>query len=439
MVVSSVPSPDGTEAKKYTPFPLSDNLELSRQKEWERKRVQHHFITELLGIKDTHVDVWDIREEESYLIAELFTKQRMQKCPCCGKRTKRIHSYRWQSIQGPVLTTKEVHISLRKRRYICMSCHHTFYERLQMIHRYQRCTASVQTAAMMHAAVSSFRTAALVTGVTVNRVLRWFDQKELPTSKVLPRVIAIDEFKGDADGERFQLNVVDVENRRIIDILPDRKVETIEAYLNSCDTGKVEMVVMDLSQAFKQAIRKALGNPLIIADRFHFMRQAYWALDEVRREVQKQLPKKDRIRMKRSKKLLWKSWTTCSDDQKKKVQELLKIDLRLKEAYDLKHELDTWFKESDAHNATAGLEACLEKLNASRLEGFHRVARTFKRWQQEILHSFMYPFNNGYIEGVNNTIKVLKRLSYGIKQFDRMRKKILWQQEVKLVLKQAYK
>jgi len=59
---------------------------------------------------------------------------------------------------------------------------------------------------------------------------------------VLPRVIAIDEFKGDADGERFQLNVIDVENRRIIDILPDRKVETMEKYLKSCDTGKVEML-----------------------------------------------------------------------------------------------------------------------------------------------------------------------------------------------------
>lgn len=161
-----------------------------------------------------------------------------------------------------------------------------------MIHRYQRCMASVQTTAMMHAAVSSFRTAALVTGVTVNRVLRWFDQKELTTSKVLPRVIAIDEFKGDADGERFQLNVVDVENRRIIDILPNRKVETIEAYLKSCDTGKVEMVVMDLSQAFKQAIRKALGNPLIIADRFHFMRQAYWALDEVAVKFKRSCPRK---------------------------------------------------------------------------------------------------------------------------------------------------
>ncbi|WP_281289860.1 hypothetical protein [Oceanobacillus sojae] len=43
--------------------------------------MHQHFITELSGIKDTYVDVWDIREEENYFIAELFTKQRKQKCP----------------------------------------------------------------------------------------------------------------------------------------------------------------------------------------------------------------------------------------------------------------------------------------------------------------------------------------------------------------------
>ena len=270
-------------------------------------------------------------------------------------------------------------------------------------------------------------------------VLRWFDQKEVKTTRVLPRVIAIDEFKGDANGERFQLNVVDVENRRIIDILPNRKMETIQGYLQSCDTGQVEIVVMDLSTSFKQAVRKELGNPLIIADRFHFMRQVYWAFDEVRREVQKKLEKKERIRMKRSKKLLWKSWFRCSGEEKEKVHQMLATDLRLKEAYDLKHILDTWFKESDEHTVTTWFKECIQTLTTSSIESFQRVAQTFERWRQEILQSFMYPYNNGYIEGVNNTIKVMKRLSYGIKQFDRLKKKILWQQEVKLAFKQANK
>ncbi len=94
--------------------------------------------------------------------------------------------------------------------------------------------------------------------MTTNRLLRLFDQQQLKTRKVLPRAIAIDEFKGDAGGERFQTNVVDVENREIIDILPDRKVETIEKYLRSCDTSKVEIIVMDLSKSFKQAVRKVI-------------------------------------------------------------------------------------------------------------------------------------------------------------------------------------
>ena len=148
-----------------------------------------------------------------------------------------------------------------------------------------------------------------------------------------------------------------MENKEIIDILPDRKVDTIKEYLQSRDTSKVQIVVMDLSKSFKQAVQKALGNPLIIADRFHYMRQVYWALDEVRREVQRDLDKKPRIQMKRSKKLLWKSVYKLDEEESEKVQKLLDIDPRLQKAYALKNKLDQWFKESDKDTAKAGLEA----------------------------------------------------------------------------------
>jgi transposase len=187
---------------------------------------------------------------------------------------------------------------------------------------------------------------------------------------------------------------------------------------------------MDLSQNFKYAVRKALGNPIIIADRFHYMRQVYWALDEVRREVQNELPKDQRIKMKRSKKLLWKSPYKLTAEQKQRVDNILELHPRLQEAYHLKNKIDQWFKESNRHTAQKGLENCMELMKVSKIVGFKRVAGTFSRWKQEILQSFMYPFNNGYIEGVNNTIKVLKRMSYGIKSFERLKKKILWQQKV---------
>jgi len=76
----------------------------------------------------------------------------------------------------------------------------------------------------------SFQSAARIKGLSSNHCLRMFDKREITVKKVLPRAIAIDEFKGDAGGEKFQTKIVDVENRKIIDVLPDRCVETIEKY-----------------------------------------------------------------------------------------------------------------------------------------------------------------------------------------------------------------
>ncbi|MGJ9385940.1 transposase [Salipaludibacillus sp. CF4.18] len=68
----------------------------------------------------------------------------------------------------------------------------------------------------------------------------------------------------------------------------------------------------------------------------------------------------------------------------------------------------------------------------AEIPAFQKVTKTFIRWKQEILRSFMYPFNNGYIESVNNATKVIKRMSYGIKSFERLRKKIMWRQAIKI-------
>ncbi|KNE21773.1 hypothetical protein AFK71_02825 [Virgibacillus pantothenticus] len=87
--------------QKNTLTPLSfDNLELQTQKVKERERVQYHLIIDLLGIKDKQVEVWDIKEEPATWLVELYTKVKKQTCPSCKAKTKRVHSYRKQLIQG---------------------------------------------------------------------------------------------------------------------------------------------------------------------------------------------------------------------------------------------------------------------------------------------------------------------------------------------------
>ena len=65
---------------------------------------------------------------------------------------------------------------------------------------------------------------------------------------------------------------------------------------------------MDMSDSFKAAVQQALGKPVIIADRFHFCRYIYWALDDVRRKVQKEWHAYDRKKCKRMRHVLHKEF-----------------------------------------------------------------------------------------------------------------------------------
>ncbi|WP_017472612.1 transposase family protein [Amphibacillus jilinensis] len=137
------------------------------------------FYHRIIGIKDKHVDVWDVTEESSSLIVELYTKQKQEKCPFCKEKTNRVHSYRRQEIQGPVLSNKDVKISLKKRRYLCPNCSRPFYERLQMADYYQRWTNALKTTALAYTVFHSFRSAARLVGMTTNLPFRLFDHQKL--------------------------------------------------------------------------------------------------------------------------------------------------------------------------------------------------------------------------------------------------------------------
>src|SRR5699024_11817390 len=114
--------------------------------------------------------------------------------------------------------------------------------------------------ALAYASENSFTMAGRMCGVSTPNLKRLTDKRKLPQRQVLAKVIAIDEFKGDAGKERFQTIIVEVEKKEIIEILPDRRVKTVEEYFRNCDTGLVHTVVMDMSIDFKHAVHRALSS-----------------------------------------------------------------------------------------------------------------------------------------------------------------------------------
>src|SRR5690625_7449051 len=103
--------------------------------------------------------------------------------------------------------------------------------------------------------------------ITTSSLLRIFDKRNIAPRRILPKVIAIDEFKGDAGKERFQTIIVDVQQKEIIEILPDLSAETIEKYLISCDTSSVKIFYMDMYRSSISVVKKVIDNLVTIKTR----------------------------------------------------------------------------------------------------------------------------------------------------------------------------
>jgi transposase len=161
----------------------------------------------------------------------------------------------------------------------------------------------------------------------------------------LPEVIAIDEYKGDTDRGKFQLIIADGITRKPLDILENRYAYTIEKYLRE-KGNRVKIVIIDMSHSFKSAVTKALGNPVVVADRFHFCRYIYWALEGVRHRVQKDFHPYDRKKCKRSRQVFYKASEKLNDKHRWVLDRYCEMSPELKLAHELKERYNAWFKKA---------------------------------------------------------------------------------------------
>ncbi|SDC67642.1 Transposase, partial [Pelagirhabdus alkalitolerans] len=274
-------------------------------------------------------------------------------CPKCHQMTKKVHDYRMQKIQHTQAFGRDTHLFYRKRRYICedSTCQKRFYEDNTLVARYQRQSVEFNQALsieLIHA--KNFKDVADRFGTSPTTVMRRFDTicaSKLNETKELPKVIAIDEYKGDAGGEKYQTIIADPIRRKPIEILKDRKKDTLKDYLSQHGQG-VEVVVMDMSPSFKAAVDQSLGRPIIVADRFHFCRYIYWALEQVRRHVQHSFDAYDRKKCKRMRHVFYKHQEKLTDKQHWYLEHYLHKSDYLERAYQLKEGYRKWFEIAKA-------------------------------------------------------------------------------------------
>lgn len=381
-------------------------------------------IEKLLQLEDVIVTNIQCIKKEMHI--HLKMEQRFHKCPECGKETSKIHDYRIQLVKDISICGYNTILHLKKRRHVCPDCGKKFYEDIEFLPKYHRFTNRVfmQVFAQLKDC-RSIKSIALANNMSSTTAAKVVNMIKYSPSK-LPEVLAIDEFRGNAEGERFQCILADPKNRKVVDILPSRKHEEIYRYLGQfTNKSDVKVVVMDMTGGYKTLMKRLFPQATIVIDKYHYVRQIGFAIEKVRVEEQKQYSDRWRKYFKRSRTVLLKNPAKLTITDRIQLDNMFRISPRLKKAYELKQMFELVKESSCRQEASLKLAKFIVAAQASGLEPFVNVSLTFQRWSKEILNSFDHPYTNGYIEGCNNRIKVLKRVSFGMPRFKRFRRRIL--------------
>lgn len=385
-----------------------------------------NFTADLLGLKD--VIVTKVENFNNQIHVWLEPELKTQVCPSCRHETKRTHSYRMQLVKDLSLQGMHCILHLKKRRYFCPHCGHVFQEKLSFLARYQRITKRL-AAKILQDYGCEYSTASIAqrNGVSAGTAVRIFDQVSYPLPK-LPRVLSIDEFKGNAGGRKYQCALADPCKRKILDILPSKNSEDLIAYFLQFPLEKrkqVQYLVMDMSLQFRDVMTSCFPEAKVIIDKFHVCRYVTWALENVRKSEQKKFTDERRKYFKKSRWLMLSRSEKLKEEQLKQLEHMLSVSGKLRTAYWLKETFYEFMDSKNIEEAKKNLSNWNLCVGVAPLEEFQKCFEIINRWQPYILRAFSLGYTNGFTEGSNNKIKVLKRNCYGVRNFRRFRNRIL--------------
>lgn len=385
-------------------------------------------IKKLLNLKEVNVKSVKNLKDSIEIYAELPITQQI--CPCCNNITSKIHDHYTQPIKDIPIHFKPTIVFLKKTRYECKNCGKLFYPQNDFVARYKR-----KSKRLVGYIIEQLKNniAASIIAKNIN-IDAGFISKMLPylsiTNSTLPRILCIDEFKGNSGKFKYQVALLDGETHKIVDILECRHKHSLCEYFKKFpkeQLDNVKYLVTDLWEPYKDIGMTYFRKAKIVADHFHWARYACNALDKIRIEVQSNLPKSERKYFKHSRYLLLSRRSNIKEDKYDELEymlinysENLRIAYREKECL-----LDIIHSENCPENKKKQFSEWVKRNLESPVPQLVECAKTYQHWAYEIKNSLEVPYSNGPIEGTNNKIKALKRTTFGMPKFINFKARIM--------------
>ncbi len=236
--------------------------------------------------------------------------------------------------------------------------------------------------------------------------------------------IGVDEIQY-ARGHKYLTLVyqIDLDVTRLLWVGRERTIESFRGFFTVIGdelASKIVFVCSDMWEPYLRVIREKCSEALHILDRFHIVAKMNKALDEIRAGESRRIASEGGVPvLKKSRWLLLKREENLKTEQRFRLRDLLRYNLKTVRAYLLKEAFQQLWDYNSPAWAGKFFDDWCRQVMRSRIEPMKKIARSLRQHRELILNYFRAQklLSSGVVEGLNNKAKVTMRKSYGFRTF----------------------
>lgn len=437
-----------------------------------------------LDLERADIKSMNIYNDGEGLTIDVELNSKPHKCPVCSTETSRIKGYQNKIIRHSILNNTPCIIDYRARRYICPLCGKTFFENNPFTNKGSRLSVATvyNVLADLKNPALTFSYVASKYHISQSTVANIFDRGVNIPRRTLPECICFDEtYAFKSDRSNYICVLVDYKDKKVIDILPTRRMQDLTDYFYNIpleERKKVRYVSFDMWQTYRSVAKTMFPNCVTIVDKFHLLQEFTRKATRVRIRIMNKNKKiKDELenearRLKKEKKKLppdkqekliqaqrnyyilkkfeWMIFSKNKDilnpNLEKKMNHALgqycnlydlfnlleNTDEDMTEMINLKDELYDFYEKCTYEESKAKINELIIDFRSSSVPELVSFANTLTQWKPEIINSFIIipginkKMNNALIENRNKSIKLLKHSNNGYTNWKRFRNRVLY-------------
>lgn len=360
------------------------------------------------------------------VLLQLFPDGSPGACSACGQVVDEVHDYSVRLVRDLPLLEATTLLVVHRRRLACPDCGPRL-EALSWLAPYARVTRRLAES------VARLCTVATIKHVAEHFGLGWHQVKEIDKRVLVEQLgpvdlsgvtqIAMDEFAVHK-GQSYATVIAEPATRRILYIGRGRDRTSIRPFFQQLGTDgckRIEAAVMDMHHPYRYETARWCPDADIVFDLFHVL-QKYGkeVIDRTRVDIANKLKHDPAARkvVKGSRWLLLRNRDNLTEQQQVTLDELLAANQDLMTVHVLADDLRHLWTLRDENAARIFFNGWLHRATNSTIAPLVRFAEKLAQHLPGIIAHCRHPLNTGFLEGINNKIKVIKRMAYGYRDLD---------------------